>query len=151
MTIPRTTLFALKSPLLASLAERTDASSKTIAATAEEYQIGSGPAKDVREPYEQRIAEVAGHNTFDSDIADRDRIKLGVIALANRERELITSHFRERSVSRRTLEQLLVSVEDIVEVDLGPDERSAFAHSAAAVEELVDKLVELGELRPSTR
>ena len=86
-----------------------------ITSTGEEYQIGSGPAKDVQEPYEQRIAEVAGHNTFDSDIADRDRIKLGVIALANRERELITGHFRERSVSRRTLEQLLVDVEKLIE------------------------------------
>jgi CPA1 family monovalent cation:H+ antiporter len=86
-----------------------------IHATAEEYQIGSGPTEDVQEPYEQRIAEAAGRNTFDSDIADRDRIKLGVIALANRERELLTGHFRERSVSRRTLEQLLVSVESIIE------------------------------------
>jgi CPA1 family monovalent cation:H+ antiporter len=86
-----------------------------IASTSEEYQVGPGPTKDVREPYEQRIAEVAGHNTFDSDIADRDRIKLGVIALANRERELITEHFRERSVSRRTLEQLLVNVEQIID------------------------------------
>jgi malate dehydrogenase len=42
-------------------------------------------------------------------------------------------------------------VEGIVEVDLGPDERSAFAHSAAAVQELVDKLVELGELRAPRR
>jgi CPA1 family monovalent cation:H+ antiporter len=86
-----------------------------ISGTAGEYQIGSGPIKDVQEPYEQRIAEAAGHNTFDSDIADRDRIKLGVIALANRERELITGHFRERSVSRRTLEQLLVDVEALIE------------------------------------
>jgi monovalent cation:H+ antiporter, CPA1 family len=86
-----------------------------IASTAQQYEIGPGPAKDVQEPYEQRIAEVAGHNTFDSDIADRDRIKLGVIALANRERELITEHFRERSVSRRTLEQLLVWVERIID------------------------------------
>jgi CPA1 family monovalent cation:H+ antiporter len=86
-----------------------------IASTAEQYEIGSGPTKDVQEPYEQRIAEVAGPSTFDSDIADRDRIKLGVIALANRERELITEHFRERSVSRRTLEQLLVNVEKIID------------------------------------
>ncbi len=86
-----------------------------IAATSDEYQIGAGPIKDVQEPYEQRIADAAGHNTFDSDIADRDRIKLGVIALANRERELITGHFRERSVSRRTLEQLLINVEGIIE------------------------------------
>jgi CPA1 family monovalent cation:H+ antiporter len=86
-----------------------------IATTAEDYQIGSGPTQDVLQPYEERITEVAGHNTFDTDIDDRDRIKLGVIALANRERELITDHFRERSVSRRTLEQLLVGVEDLID------------------------------------
>jgi Na+:H+ antiporter len=86
-----------------------------IATTAEEYQIASGPTEDVHEPYEQRIADAAGHNTFDTDIADRDRIKLGVIALANRERELITGHFRERSVSRRTAEQLLVGIESLID------------------------------------
>ena len=86
-----------------------------VATTAAQYQIASGPTKDVQEPYEARVAEVAGHNSFDTGIDDRDRIKLGVIALANRERELIMGHFRERSVSRRTLEQLLVGVEDLID------------------------------------
>jgi len=86
-----------------------------IANTAEQYQIASGPTQDALQPYEQSIAEAAGHSTFDTDIDDRDRIKLGVIALASRERELITDHFRERSVSRRTLEQLLVAVEDLID------------------------------------
>ncbi|MEM7023529.1 MAG: cation:proton antiporter, partial [Pseudomonadota bacterium] len=86
-----------------------------IANTAEQYHVASGPTEDAMQPYEQRIAEAAGHSTFDSEIDDRDRIKLGVIALANRERELIIGHFRERSVSRRTLEQLLVNVEDLID------------------------------------
>jgi CPA1 family monovalent cation:H+ antiporter len=103
---------ALRQQVLAlSLANVRDA----VGETAQQYQIGAGPAKDVQEPYEQRIAEAAAHNTFDSDIADRDRIKLGVIALANRERELITEHFRERSVSRPTLERLLVDIEKIID------------------------------------
>jgi malate dehydrogenase len=38
-------------------------------------------------------------------------------------------------------------VEGIVEIALTADEQAAFEHSAAAVHELVDKLVELGELR----
>ncbi|MEM7021157.1 MAG: cation:proton antiporter [Pseudomonadota bacterium] len=86
-----------------------------VATTAAQYQIASGPTKDVQEPYEARVAEVAGHNSFDTGIDDRDRIKLGVIALANRERELVMGHFRERTVSRRTLEQLLVGVEDLID------------------------------------
>jgi CPA1 family monovalent cation:H+ antiporter len=83
--------------------------------TADEYQIGAGPTRDVKEPYEQRIAEAAGHNTFDTDIADRDRITLGVIALAHREREMIVDHFRRQSASRRTLERLLINVEDLID------------------------------------
>lgn len=86
-----------------------------VTATADEYQIAPGPTKDIKEPYEQRIADAAGHNTFDTEIADRDRITLGVVALANRERELILGHFRQQSVSRGTLEQLLIDVEDILD------------------------------------
>ena len=86
-----------------------------ITASADEYQIGAGLTRDIKEPYEQRIADAAGHNTFDTEIADRDRITLGVVALANRERELILGHFRQESVSRGTLEQLLINVEDILD------------------------------------
>ncbi|HSA79754.1 MAG TPA: sodium:proton antiporter, partial [Geminicoccaceae bacterium] len=76
----------------------------TIGATAAGYRIGATPTGDVLGPYEERIAEATGQNTFDAEIADRDRLTLGLFALANQERELLLEHFRNRSVSRQILE-----------------------------------------------
>jgi CPA1 family monovalent cation:H+ antiporter len=69
----------------------------------------------VLRPYDERIAEAAARNTFDTEIADRDRITLGLVTLANRERELLLQHFGHRAVSRPILEQLLTSVERLSE------------------------------------
>ena len=87
----------------------------TIGTTADDYQIGPGPVRDVLGPYQERIAEATGHNTFDAEIDDRDRIKLGLFALANQERELILQHFHNRSVSRQILERLLAGAEAIID------------------------------------
>ncbi len=86
-----------------------------IGATAAGYRIGPVPTGDVLGPYQERIAEATGHNTFDAEIADRDRITLGLFALANQERELILEHFRQRSVSRQILERLLADAEAIID------------------------------------
>ncbi len=86
-----------------------------IGTTAGGYRIGPVPTGDVLGPYQERIAEATGHNTFDAEIADRDRITLGLFALANQERELILEHFRQRSVSRPILERLLADVEAIID------------------------------------
>jgi monovalent cation:H+ antiporter, CPA1 family len=103
---------ALRQQVLAlSLSEVRDA----VRATAAEYHLGPGPARDVLVPYEARIAEASDANTFDTEIADRDRITIGLFAMANYERDLILEHFRHRSVSRRILERLLADVEEIAD------------------------------------
>jgi CPA1 family monovalent cation:H+ antiporter len=103
---------ALRNQVLAlSLSNVRDA----IGQTAVEYHIEDGPTRDVLRPYEEQIAEAAARNTFDTEIADRDRIRLGLVALANRERELLLQHFRHRAVSRPILEQLLTTVESLSE------------------------------------
>ena len=83
--------------------------------TAAEYHIEERPTTDVLRPYEERIAEATARNTFDTEIADRDRVTLGLVTLANRERELLLQHFRHRAVARPTLEQLLTSAERLSE------------------------------------
>ncbi len=99
---------ALRNQVLAlSLSNVRDA----IGLTAAEYHIEEGPMRDVLRPYEERSAEATARNTFDTEIADRDRITLGLVTLANRERELLLQHFRHRAVSRQILEQLLISAE----------------------------------------
>jgi Na+:H+ antiporter len=103
---------ALRQQVLAlSLSEVRDA----IGAAATGYGIGPAPTADVLGPYRERIAEATDHNTFDAEIADRDRITLGLFAVTNQERELILEYFRQRTVSRRILERLLAGVEQIID------------------------------------
>jgi CPA1 family monovalent cation:H+ antiporter len=83
--------------------------------TAQEYKIGPGPARDVLEPYAARVAAVTADKSLDGKIADRDRITIGLVALANRERELFLEHFRHGTLSRPILERLLVNVERIID------------------------------------
>jgi CPA1 family monovalent cation:H+ antiporter len=78
-----------------------------------DYHIGAEPAAEVIRPYEERIAEATAHGTFDSAIADRDRVTLGLFALATHERELILD--LHRAVSRPIVERLLADVEEIVD------------------------------------
>jgi monovalent cation:H+ antiporter, CPA1 family len=103
---------ALRSQVLAlSLSNVRDA----VGQTAAEYHIQDAPTRAVLQPYDERIAEATARNTFDTEIADRDRIALGLVTLANSERELLLQHFRHRSVSRQILERLLASIERLAD------------------------------------
>jgi monovalent cation:H+ antiporter, CPA1 family len=87
----------------------------SIRQTAESHRIGPRPTADVVEPYEKRIEEANARREIEAEVADRDRITLGLVAVAVRERELILEHFRHRSVSRGILERMLAGVERIVD------------------------------------
>jgi CPA1 family monovalent cation:H+ antiporter len=103
---------ALRNQVLASsLSNVRDA----VGQTAAEYHIEDAPTRDVLGPYEERIAEATARNAVDAEIADRDLVTLGLVTLANRERQLLLEHFRHRSVSRAILEQLLTTVERLAE------------------------------------
>ena len=86
-----------------------------VRAIAADYRIGPVPTSQVLDPYEERIVEATERSTFDSEIADRERVTLGLLALAVRERELILEHFEQRSVSRHILERLLSDAEELVD------------------------------------
>jgi CPA1 family monovalent cation:H+ antiporter len=103
---------ALRNQVLAlSLSNVRDA----VGQTAAEYHIQDAPTGAVLQPYDGRIAEATARNTFDTEIADRDRIALGLVTLADSERELLLQHFRHRSVSRPILEKLLASIERLAD------------------------------------
>jgi CPA1 family monovalent cation:H+ antiporter len=103
---------ALRNQVLAmSLTNVRDA----IGHTAAEYHVEQAPTRDVMRPYEERIAQATARNAIDAEIADRDLVTLGLVTLANRERQLLLEYFRHRSVSRAILEQLLTAVERVFE------------------------------------
>lgn len=75
--------------------------------TARDYGLADTSSEQTIAVYDARIATVAARTVTESEILDRDRIRLGLVALADRERTLVLEHFRERTISLRIIEKLL--------------------------------------------
>ncbi|HLI10264.1 MAG TPA: cation:proton antiporter [Alphaproteobacteria bacterium] len=103
---------ALRSKVLAlSLAEVRDA----VQNMAQAYEIAPAVARAVTRPYEARINEVASQPDLEEAISDRDRMTIGLVALANRERQLILDHHAQRTVSGPAIERLLYNTNRILD------------------------------------
>jgi monovalent cation:H+ antiporter, CPA1 family len=95
---------ALRNKVLAlSLADVRDALSET----ASQYSITPDVARVATEPLDRRIDELAEQPDLEQEISDRDRIRIGLVALANRERRIILEHHAQRTVSGAAIERLL--------------------------------------------
>ncbi|NBN62989.1 cation:proton antiporter [Pannonibacter tanglangensis] len=79
------------------------------------YAISPDVTQKVRAGYDARTAEVAAANAIAEDIMDKERVQLGLIALADRERVLVLHHFRENTVSNRTISAHLAIVGEIAD------------------------------------
>ena len=83
--------------------------------TVKENIVKTGASSDIPEPivaevaarYDARIETAVGRAEAHSEVLDRDRLTFGLVALADKERELLLEHFRERTVSVRIIERLL--------------------------------------------
>jgi len=95
---------ALRDKVLAlSLADVRDA----LAETASQYAIAPDVARLATEPVDRRIDELSAQPDLEQAISDRDRIRIGLVALANRERRIILDHHAQRTVSGAAIERLL--------------------------------------------
>ncbi len=95
---------ALRNKVLAlSLADVRD----DLSQTASEYAIAPNVAKIATEPLDRRIEELSAQPDLEQAISDRDRIRIGLVALANRERRIILDHHAQRTVSGAAIERLL--------------------------------------------
>ncbi|HUH85602.1 MAG TPA: cation:proton antiporter, partial [Stellaceae bacterium] len=95
---------ALRNKVLAlSLAEVRD----VVRETASEHAIPAEVARQAEEPLDRRIDEVSAQPDLEQAISDRDRIRIGLVALANRERRIILDHHAQRTVSGAAIERLL--------------------------------------------
>ena len=75
--------------------------------TAREFAIGATAAKAAADRYAEAIEELAaGEAPLDSTISDRDRITIGLVALANQERRFIRDHHTQNTVSVPAIERL---------------------------------------------
>jgi monovalent cation:H+ antiporter, CPA1 family len=95
---------ALRNKVLAlSLTDVRDALSET----ASQYAIAPEVARVATEPVDRRIDELGSQPDLEEAISDRDRIRIGLVALANRERQIILDHHTQRTVSGAAIERLL--------------------------------------------
>ncbi len=95
---------ALRNKVLAlSLADVRDA----VRETASEYEIAPEVTRTATGPLDRRIDELASQPDLEQAISDRDRIRIGLVALANRERRIILDHHAQRTVSSAAIERLL--------------------------------------------
>ena len=83
--------------------------------TAKQYDISEPVALSVASPYDQRIHEIGSMPTLEELISDRDRVTIGLVALTNRERQLILEHHRQRTVAPPVIEHLLVETGDLLD------------------------------------
>jgi CPA1 family monovalent cation:H+ antiporter len=81
----------------------------TIDVTAELYEVSSATALAEARRYAERIDRAAAETEKDEEIQDRDRINLGLVSLAARERELVLNHYRARTVSPDLVAPLLAN------------------------------------------
>ncbi|QQP88224.1 cation:proton antiporter [Skermanella sp. TT6] len=101
---------ALRTQVLAlSLAEVRD----SVQETAQEYEFPPTVARAIQKPYDARIAEVTSAGSLEERISDRDRITLGLISLANRERQLVLEHHGLQTVPGDIIEALLRNAGEI--------------------------------------
>ncbi len=65
--------------------------------------------------FAERLDKAIQETEDDTRIQDRDRITLGLIALAGRERDLILENFRQQLISMRQVEAMLSDVDRLIE------------------------------------
>lgn len=86
-----------------------------IAETAENYRLTRETVRGEAKRFATRLDEAVNRAEESDEILDRDRVTLGLIALAGAERELILQAFRERSISARILERALTDADRVIE------------------------------------
>ncbi|WP_018700335.1 cation:proton antiporter [Amorphus coralli] len=82
-----------------------------VATAADDYDIAPSVAREAGRPYEARIGAARSEAEKAEDILDRDRVTLGLVALADQERSILLEHVNERTVSPGIVSQLVVDAE----------------------------------------
>ncbi len=104
---------SLRSQILALSRGRVVEAVETVGAT---YKFAPDLVADVAKSYARRSPTTAITATLDPiEVAEHYRMLLGLVAMANRERELVLRHFEERTVSSRLVELLLADAGRLID------------------------------------
>ncbi|QBX34501.1 cyclic nucleotide-binding domain-containing protein [Paracoccus liaowanqingii] len=88
-----------------------------VASATENYDLTRETVRSEAKRFGARLDEAVERAEAEdnAEILDRDRITLGLIALAGHEREVILQRFRERAISARLSEQALFDADRLIE------------------------------------
>ncbi|WP_099824501.1 cation:proton antiporter [Oceaniglobus indicus] len=86
-----------------------------VARTTDDYNLTHDIVRSEAKVFGERLDDAVKTAEKTTDILDRDRITLGLIALAGFERETILARVRERTISARMAEQILSDADRLIE------------------------------------
>ena len=86
-----------------------------IARTTEAYELTHETVRSEAKTFGERLDDAVKAAEDSEDILDRDRVTLGLIALAGFERETILERVRERTISARMADQILSEADRLIE------------------------------------
>jgi monovalent cation:H+ antiporter, CPA1 family len=86
-----------------------------VARTTENYDLPREVVRSEAKRFGERLDEAVHAAEESADILDRDRITLGLIALAGHERDTILARVRDRTISSRMAEQVLSDADRLIE------------------------------------
>lgn len=86
-----------------------------VAKATESYKLTPDTVQSEAERLATRLDRAIEAADESTSILDRDRITLGLIALAGAERDLILARFRERAISSRLSERILSNADRVIE------------------------------------
>ncbi len=86
-----------------------------LARTTENYELSRDIVRSEAKRFGERLDEAVKTAEESANILDRDRITLGLLALAGHERDTILARVRERTISIRMAEQVLSDADRLIE------------------------------------
>lgn len=86
-----------------------------VANTAKRHELTREIVRSEAKRFAERLDGAMGKAEAADEIADRDRITLGLVALAGRERDMILEAFREQQISARLAEAMLSDADRLIE------------------------------------
>jgi monovalent cation:H+ antiporter, CPA1 family len=86
-----------------------------VAATAKKHDLTRETVRSEAKRFAERLDTAMQKAEAQEAVSDRDRITLGLVALAARERDMILNGFREQLISARLVEQMLADTDRLIE------------------------------------
>lgn len=88
---------------------------ETVASSARDFGLARPIVRDEAKRFGERLDRAVAAADESQDLSDRDRITLGLVAMAGRERDLILEAFRDELMPARLADRLLADTDRLIE------------------------------------